>query len=51
MTVSKVVWDAKMAEPSVMQLYNFADLRFAAPFFSTITCFLNGEKAVYAAAK
>jgi hypothetical protein len=47
MTVSNVFWDAQMAELSVMQLYNFTELRFTAPYFSTMNCFLNGEKAVY----
>ena len=36
-----------MAEPTVMQLYNFTELRFTASYFSTMNCFLNGEKAVY----
>jgi hypothetical protein len=46
-TASNVFWGGKIAEASGMQLYDFTELRFTAPYFSTMKCFLNGEKAVY----
>src|SRR2546423_365712 len=45
--MSNVLWEVQMAESSVMQLYNFTELRFTASYFSTMNCFLNGEKAIY----